>query len=60
MSAKTSVVKLRLVVDERTASILDSQSRMCNWLYNQLVVGYKRLPDKTGIYLANNEYSNTS
>lgn len=37
MSAKTSVVKLRLVVDERTTSILDSQSRMCNWLYNQLV-----------------------
>ena len=29
-------------------------------LYNQLVIGYKRLPGKTGIYLANNEYSNTS
>jgi len=32
-----STVKLRLIADAETEAILDSQSRMCNWLYNQLL-----------------------
>lgn len=32
-----SAVKLRLDVDERTVAILDSQSRIANWLYNHLL-----------------------
>ena len=32
-----SAVKLRLDLDERTAAILDSQSRIANWLYNHLL-----------------------
>jgi len=37
MVATLSAIKLRLQVDEQSARILDSQSRMCNWLYNHLV-----------------------
>ncbi|MEW9677985.1 helix-turn-helix domain-containing protein, partial [Lentibacillus sp. L22] len=29
--------KVRLVVTKENKQLLDSQSRMCNWLYNQLL-----------------------
>lgn len=32
-----SVLKMRLNVDEHTATILDGQSRIANWLYNRLL-----------------------
>jgi putative transposase len=32
-----SVMKLALLADETTAQQLDGQSRICNWLYNQLL-----------------------
>ena len=32
-----TVLKLKLEVDKESAGILDGQSRICNWLYNQLL-----------------------
>jgi len=32
-----SALKMRLEVDERTAAVLDGQSRIANWLYNRLL-----------------------
>ncbi len=32
-----SAVKIPLVVTEQQAAILDGQSRIANWLYNQLL-----------------------
>jgi putative transposase len=31
------VIKLRLYPDQKAAAVLDGQSRICNWLYNQLL-----------------------
>jgi putative transposase len=40
------VVKLRLHVDEEKRSVLDSQSRKCNWLYNHLLERANRLREQ--------------
>jgi len=32
-----SGLKIKLEVDSRTAAVLDSQSKICNWLYNHLL-----------------------
>jgi len=37
MKEAVAVLKLPLEVDNQTADILDGQSRICNWLYNQLL-----------------------
>jgi putative transposase len=34
---KVSALKLSLKVDEKSAAILDGQSKICNWLYNHLL-----------------------
>ena len=35
--SQRSGVKIQLEVDEATRHILDAQSKICNWLYNQLL-----------------------
>lgn len=37
MQQITTVIKLKLLPDAESAKILDGQSRICNWLYNQLL-----------------------
>jgi putative transposase len=40
------VIKLRLYPDQAAAAALDGQSRICNWLYNQLLDKANQLKDQ--------------
>jgi len=46
MSETISAIKLRLDVSQRHGDILDSQSKMCNWLYNHLLEKANQLRDE--------------